>query len=192
MQVWKRISIALAMGITVLATTGCGTIATMGKLEKGAGSEASRMWDRWVEGDGDIAVATTWEAKVKAGVSAKDVEEILKIVAVERNMRDVGVLPLSKELEARSGKKEKLLTVYSYCSPATARKMVDFSPHMAAYLPCRVSMVEHDDGSLWLYTLNMDMMVKMGRKLPSPLKEEAQAVRDTIWEMMQRASKGEF
>jgi uncharacterized protein (DUF302 family) len=192
MQIWKRISIALAIGITVLATTGCGTIATMGKLEKGAGSEASRMWDRWVEGDGDIAVATTWEAKVKAGVSAKDVEEILKIVAVERNMRDVGVLPLSKELEARSGKKEKLLTVYSYCSPATARKMVDFSPHMAAYLPCRVSLVEHDDGSLWLYTLNMDMMVKMGRKLPSPLKEEAQAVRDTIWEMMQRASKGEF
>lgn len=192
MQIWKRFSIALALGTTLLATTGCGTISTMGKLENGAGSEASRMWDRWVEGEGDIAVATTWEAKVKAGVSAKDVEEILKIVAVERNMRDVGVLPLSKELEARSGKKEKLLTVYSYCSPATARKMVDFSPHMSAYLPCRVSVVEHDDGSLWLYTLNMDMMVKMGRKLPSPLKEEAQAVRDTIWEMMQRASKGEF
>ena len=192
MQVWKRFSIALALGTTLLATTGCGTISTLGKLEKGAGSEASRMWDRWVEAEGDIAVATTWEAKVKAGVSAKDVEEILKIVAVERNMRDVGVLPLSKELEARSGKKEKLLTVYSYCSPATARKMVDFSPHMSAYLPCRVSVVEHDDGSLWLYTLNMDMMVKMGRKLPSPLKEEAQAVRDTIWEMMQRGSKGEF
>ncbi|MBE0588818.1 MAG: DUF302 domain-containing protein [Hydrogenophaga sp.] len=192
MQIWKRFSIALALGTTLLASTGCGTISTLGKLENGAGSEASRMWDRWVEGEGDIAVATTWEAKVKAGVSAKDVEEILKIVAVERNMRDVGVLPLSKELEARSGKKEKLLTVYSYCSPATARKMVDFSPHMSAYLPCRVSVVEHDDGSLWLYTLNMDMMVKMGRKLPSPLKEEAQAVRDTIWEMMQRASKGEF
>ncbi|MEZ5703501.1 MAG: hypothetical protein R3E42_18400 [Burkholderiaceae bacterium] len=38
---------------------------------------------------------------------------------------------------------------------------------MAAYLPCRVSLVEHDDGSLWLYTLNMDMMVKMGRGLPA-------------------------
>jgi uncharacterized protein (DUF302 family) len=62
---------------------------------------------------------------------------------------------------------------------------------MAAYLPCRISLVERDDG-LWLYTLNMDMMVKMGRKLPSPLKEEANAVRDTIWEMMERGSKGEF
>jgi uncharacterized protein (DUF302 family) len=69
--------------------------------------------------------------------------------------------------------------------------MVDFSPHMAAYLPCRISMVEKEDG-LWLYTLNMDMMVKMGRKLPSPLKEEAKALRDTIWEMMERGHKGEF
>jgi uncharacterized protein (DUF302 family) len=62
---------------------------------------------------------------------------------------------------------------------------------MSAYLPCRVTVVEKEDG-LWLYTLNMDMMIKMGRKLPSPLKEEAKAVRDTIWEMMERASKGEI
>jgi uncharacterized protein (DUF302 family) len=187
----KRISLGLTLAATVLVTTGCGSLATISKLEDGAGAEASRMWDRWVEGGGDIAVATTWERKVKAGVTAAEVEQILKGVAVERNMRDVGTLPLSKELEARSGKKEKLLTVYSFCSPDTARKMVDFSPHMAAYLPCRISMVEKEDG-LWLYTLNMDMMVKMGRKLPSPLKEEAMAVRNTIYEMMERGSKGEF
>ncbi|TNF58136.1 MAG: DUF302 domain-containing protein [Burkholderiales bacterium] len=192
MTSWKRIPLLLAFVLGAMGLTGCGTLATISKLEDGAGAEASRMWDRWVEGNGDIAVATTWERRVKDGVSAQDVEEILKLVAVERNMRDVGVLPLSKELEARSGKKEKLLTVYSYCSPPTARRMVDFSPHMAAYLPCRISVVEHDDGSLWLYTLNMDMMIKMGRKLPSPLKEEAKAVRDAIYEMMERASKGEF
>ncbi|WP_291013943.1 DUF302 domain-containing protein [Hydrogenophaga sp.] len=192
MHIFKRFATGLALTATLLATTGCGTISTIGKLEDGAGAEASRMWDRWIEADGDIAVATTWERKVKEGVSAKEVEEILKFVAVERNMRDVGTLPLSKELEARSGKKEKLLTVYSFCSPDTARKMVDFSPHMSAYLPCRVTLIEHDDGSLWMYTLNMDMMVKMGRKLPSPLKEEATKVRDTIWEMMERGSKGQF
>ncbi len=192
MRLSQRLSLGLLLVTSLLATTGCGTVSTIGKLEDGAGGEASRMWDRWIEGNGDIAVATTWERKVRPGVSAKDVEEIFKLVAVERNMRDVGTLPLSRELEARSGKKEKLLTVYSFCSPATARRMVDFSPHMAAYLPCRISVVEHDDGSLWLYTLNMDMMVKMGRKLPSPLKEEAWAVRETIWQMMERGSRGEF
>jgi uncharacterized protein (DUF302 family) len=189
-----RLSFTWMTGAVLLSSvwlTGCGTLGTLGKLEDGAATEASRMWDRWIEGGGDIAVATTWERKVKSGITASEVEQVLKQVATERNMRDVGTLPLSKELEARSGQKEKLLTVYSFCSPLTARKMVDFSPHMAAYLPCRVSMVEKEDG-LWLYTLNMDMMVKMGRKLPSPLKEEAQAVRDTIWEMMERGSKGEF
>ena len=59
-------------------TTGCGTISTIGKLEDGAGAEASRMWDRWVEADGDIAVATTWERKVKAGVTINDIEQVLR------------------------------------------------------------------------------------------------------------------
>ncbi|MEY3428180.1 MAG: hypothetical protein RIS60_1532 [Pseudomonadota bacterium] len=186
----KTATLAAALTATMMLT-GCGTISTMAKLESGAGTEASRMWDRWVEAEGDIAVATTWERKVAKGVTPNDIEQILKQVATERNMKDVGTLPLSKELEARTGQKQKLLTVYSFCTPTTARRMVDFSPHMAAYLPCRVTVVEKEDG-LWLYTLNMDMMVKMGRKLPSPLKEEANAVRDTIWEMMERASKGEI
>ena len=184
--------IRYGLGVAALvALTGCGTIGTFGKLEDGAGAEASKMWDRWIEGNGDIAVATTWERKVKAGLTGADIESILRGVAVERNMREVGILPLSKELESRTGQKQKLLTVYSFCTPTTARKMVDFSPHMAAYLPCRITVVEKEDG-LWLYTLNMDMMVKMGRKLPPGLKEEAWEVRQTIFMMMERASKGEF
>ena len=171
--------------------TGCGTIGTLSKLEDGAGAEASKMWDRWVDANGDIAVATTWERKVKAGVSISDIEQVFAQVATERNMKAVGELPLSKELESRTGKKQMFLKVYSYCAPDTARMMVDFSPHMGAYLPCRLTVVERADG-LWIYTLNMDMMVKMGRKLPSPLKEEAWKVRETIYMMMDRAAKGEF
>jgi uncharacterized protein (DUF302 family) len=177
------------LGAVFLA--GCGTISTMGKLEDGAGAEASKMWDRWVDAGGDIAVATTWERKVKPGVTVNDIEQVFTQISAERNMKGVGELPLSKELEARTGKPQKFLKVYSYCTPATARMMVDFSPHMAAYLPCRLTVVERDDG-LWIYTLNMDMMVKMGRKLPSPLKEEAWNVRETIYMMMDRAAKGEF
>ncbi len=181
----------ITIGLSFFILSGCGTVSTLGKLENGAGTEANKMWDRWVESGGDIAVATTWERKVKAGVTIDDIEQVLASVSIERNMKSVGELPLSKELEARTGKPQKFLKIYSYCSPTIAREMVDFSPHMAAYLPCRISVVEKEDG-LWLYTLNMDMMVKMGRKLPSPLKEHAMQVRDTIFEMMERASKGEI
>ncbi len=178
--------IALIAGLS-----GCGTIAAMNNLADGAGAESMKMWDRWVDAKGDIAVATTWDRKVKAGVTIEQIELSLASVAAEDNMRSVGELPLSKELEARSGKKEKFLKVYSYCTPATARIMVDFSPHMAAYLPCRITVVEKEDG-LWMYTLNMDMMVKMGRKLPEHLNQEAMKVRNTIWKMMERGSQGEF
>lgn len=191
MSFLKRIFRGLPLLALVALTTGCGTISTMGKLEDGAGGEASRMWDRWVDAEGDIAVATTWERKVKPGVTVKDIEDVLTQIAAERNMKGVGELPLSKELEARTGQPQKFLKVYSFCTPTTARMMVDFSPHMAAFLPCRITVVEKEDG-LWMYTLNMDMMVKMGRKLPSPLKEEAWKVRQTIWDMMERGSKGEF
>jgi len=177
--------------LAVVFLTGCGTVRTLGNLESGAGAEASKMWDRWVEADGDIAVATTWERKVKPGITVKDIETAFEQISAERNMKGVGELPLSKELEARTGVKQKFLKVYSYCTPATARMMVDFSPHMAAYLPCRLTVVEKEDG-LWIYTLNMDMMVKMGRKLPSPLKEEAWKVRETIYMMMDRAANGDF
>jgi uncharacterized protein (DUF302 family) len=178
------------LGLTLLLG-GCGTMRAIGNLEDGAGAEAGKMWDRWVASDGDIAVATTWERKVAPGVTQDQIEQSLASVASEMNIRSVGDLPLSKELEARTGQPQKLLKVYNFCNPFTARKMVDFSPHMAAYLPCRITLVERDDG-LWMYTLNMDMMIRMGRKLPDDLKQDALRVREAIWLMMERGSKGEF
>jgi uncharacterized protein (DUF302 family) len=62
---------------------------------------------------------------------------------------------------------------------------------MAAFLPCRIVVVEQEDG-LWMYTMNMDMMVNMGRKLPPALRTEARKVRDTVWKLMERGAKGEF
>ena len=181
----------LALATLSAVLTGCGTLQTISKVEDGAGKTALSLWSRWVESGGDIAATTTWERKVKPGVSIADIEQVFASVAAERNMKAVGEMPLSKELEARTGKKQKFLQVYSYCSPTVARQMVDFSPHMAAYMPCRLTVVEKDDG-LWIYTLNMDMMVNMGRKLPPELKVEALKVRETIFQMLNRAADGEF
>lgn len=172
--------------------TGCGTIHAMRNLEEGSGSTFMDMWDKWVKSEGDIAVATTWAIKVKPGVSVEDIEAALATVATDENTKPVGVLPLSDELQARDPSiKQKMLRVLSYCSPATARMMVDFSPAMAAFLPCRVVIVEKEDG-LWLYTLNMDMMIKMGKKMPAELKVETMKVRNTIWKMMEKGAAGEF
>jgi uncharacterized protein (DUF302 family)/uncharacterized protein YceK len=184
---------ARAVILVLLAAVlgGCGTLRTVSGLEDGAGSEAARMWDRWVDSGGDIAVATTWERRAAPGVTVEQIEQAFASVAAEYNLRAVGELPLSKELEARTGQPQKFLKVYSYCNPSTARRMIDFSPAMAAYLPCRVTVMEREDG-LWLYTLNMDMMTRMGRRMPAELKAETGRVRDAIRAMLDRGAAGEF
>jgi uncharacterized protein (DUF302 family) len=182
----------LLLTAVLSSMTGCGTIHAMRNLEEGAGGTFMDMWDKWVESDGDIAAATTWAMKVKPGVTVADIENALETVATDMNIKAVGVLPLSDELQARDpSKKQPVLKVISYCSPTTARLMVDFSPAMAAFLPCRIVIAEKEDG-LWLYTLNMDMMIKMGKKMPAELKVATVKVRDTIWKMMEKGAAGEF
>jgi uncharacterized protein (DUF302 family) len=62
---------------------------------------------------------------------------------------------------------------------------------MAAYLPCRVTVLEKEDG-LWIYTLDMDMLIHMGRKLPPELRASALRMRNTIAKMLDRGARGEF
>lgn len=181
----------LSLTVALASLSACGTLRAINNTEDGSGAEAMNVWQRWVDSDGDIAVATTWERKVKDGVTIAEVEQAFTSVAAEENIKSVGEFFLSRELSLRSGKPEKFLKVYSYCSPTIAREMVDFSPHMAAYMPCRITVVERDDG-LWIYALNMDMLIKMGRKLPPELKKSVMQVRNTMWKMMERGAQGEF
>lgn len=164
--------------------------AAVDNLNEGAAETATDLFGKWIESRGEIATTTTWARKVADGLSPEEVIDAIASVATEMNIKPVGELPLSSELAAR-GIDTGYLHVMSYCNPETARKMVTFSAPMAAYLPCRITLVEKEDG-LWLYTLNMDMMINMGTKMPPDLLEETTRVRDTLWAMMERGAAGEF
>jgi uncharacterized protein (DUF302 family) len=141
---------------------------------------------------GSAVGATVWKRQVKDGLTVTDVEDVMKSVASELNIKSVGELPLSKQVEAMTGQKQRFLKIYMYCNPLTAAKMVDYSDAYSAYLPCRLSLVQDKQGKLWIYSLNMDMMIHGGKPLPHDLKEEAIRVKTVIETIMQRASSGEF
>jgi len=178
----------LAAAVTTLS--GCGTMNAIGNLNEGSGGTFMEIWDKWVEAEGDIADATMWEVKVDEGVTLEDVIDAVNAVGVNRNIKNVGELPLSEELNAR-GVESGVIHVMSFCNPDTARKMIDFSPAMAGFLPCRVNIVEEEDG-LHIYTMNMDMAIKMGKKMPPELIEATMDVRNAMWEMLQNGKTGEF
>lgn len=141
---------------------------------------------------GNAAEATIWKTEVDAGLSAEEVEEVMRFVANEHNIKNVGELPLYKEVEAVSGEPFRFLKIYMFCNAMTAARMVSHSDAYSAYLPCRVALVESPEGALWLYTLNMDLMIHGGTPLPEALKEEALEVKRIMLDIMERAASGEF
>lgn len=141
---------------------------------------------------GNAAEATVWKAQVADGLSAGDVEDVLRNVANEHNIKNVGELPLSKQVEAMTGKPFRHMKIYMFCNALTAAKMVDYSDAYSAYLPCRVTLLEDKQGKLWLYTLNMDLMIHGGSPLPPALKEEALRVKFIIQDLLKRGANGEF
>ncbi|MGD8618559.1 MAG: DUF302 domain-containing protein [Gammaproteobacteria bacterium] len=141
---------------------------------------------------GNAAEATVWKIPVTEGLSVQDVEDTMRFVANEHNIKDVGELPLSEQVAAMTGEKQRFWKIYMFCNPLTAAKMINYSDAYSAYLPCRISLVEDQEGKLWIYTLNMDMMIHGGESLPPELLEEANYIKETILDIMNRGATGEF
>jgi len=141
---------------------------------------------------GNAAEATVWKMQVDEGLKAAEVEEVMKFVANEHNIKNVGELPLYKQVEASSGKPFRFMKIYMFCNALTAAKMVRYSDAFSAYLPCRITLLEDKKRKLWLYSLNMDLMIHGGMPLPDELKKEALNVKKIILDIMKRGASGEF
>ena len=151
----------------------------------------SEMFEQVLE-TGNAAEAMVWKVPVSEDLTADEVEETMRFVANEHNIKNVGELPLSDQIEAMSGQKSRYLKIYMFCNALTAAQMLEYSDAYSAFLPCRISMVEDKQGKLWLYSLNMDAMIYGGKPLPPALKEEAEGVKEIILDIMNRGAEGDF
>lgn len=141
---------------------------------------------------GNAVEATVWKRRVDDGLTFEEVEESIQSVAATENIRDVGQLPLGDQVTLMREEEWRKLGIYLYCNPLTAAKMVEYSEAYSAWLPCRVALVEDDEGQLWLYSLDMDMMIHGGKPLPDDLLEEALHVKDVILAILDGAAEGSF
>jgi len=124
------------------------------------------------------------------GVSADDAIEAMKSKAVALNMKFVAHQPLSQELQAR-GIKSGRLEIFQFCNPMDAYEMVKYNPVFAAYMPCRIALVEDQDGKLWLMMLNLDILID-NTPLPPDVKAVAERVNASLKNILQSAAAGEF
>ena len=141
---------------------------------------------------GDITMASVVRIPVADDVSNGDVEEAMESIATAEGIRSVGMLPLSEMVELQTGEKQRFLKIYQYCSPRTAMTMVDHSDAFSAYLPCRLALIEDQEGQRWLYTLDMNAMIYGGAPLPDYLLEKALRVQEVITAIQMGGAEGDF
>lgn len=130
------------------------------------------------------------------GVSYNDAVESLKLRANSRNFKFVGVSPLSKEVEAMTGQPTPRTEIFSFCDAVTARQFIDVNLDFAAFLPCRVAVLEDASRKVWIVSMMMDMAWLEGEKgtvpIPSGLRARAAEIIDILNDMINAAAKGEF
>lgn len=141
---------------------------------------------------GDLAEAFVWEVRVEDGVNADDVKESMKSLAVERNFLFVGESPFYKQVEAVTGKPYRHVAFMQFCDVSVGMEMLAHNNAYAAFMPCVISVVEDQEGVLWLYAMNMDFLIHGANELPPKLKTKALKVRRIMREIMEGAAAGEF
>jgi uncharacterized protein (DUF302 family) len=120
------------------------------------------------------------------------VVESLKSLATARNFLFVGESPFYKQIKAITGEDYRYVNFLSFCDARVGKMMLEYRDQYSGFMPCRIAIVEDRDGRLWLYSMNLDLMIHGGKTLPPDLKEAALRVRDTIRAMMKGAAAGEF
>ena len=133
---------------------------------------------------------TVVKMPLEDGVSMDDAVASMKLRANALNIKLVAELPLSKQIKAM-GEKSRRIEIYQFCDALTAKKMVEYDMNFAAYLPCRISLVEDKKGRGWLVMMNLDMLIQNPKMDPN-LKKEAIRVRDILNDIMKAGAVGEL
>lgn len=136
---------------------------------------------------GDSAKAMIRRIKVDKDVDIEDVVETLNSVATDKNL-----LVVANSLMSGGSKGGKYIRIISYCNPHIAKQFINHSMAYSAFMPCRVAIVEDDDGNIWLYTMDLGLMIAGGHTLPPKLLDQAKYIESTMYEMMDKAAKGDF
>jgi uncharacterized protein (DUF302 family) len=125
------------------------------------------------------------------GVSLEDAAQSMKLRANLLNMQLVAELPLSKQVASVTGKPSPHATIFQFCDALTARKMLDHNLDFAAYLPCRIALVEDDKGQGWLVMMDLNLLINVSNLDPE-LKAKAIEVRDNLENIMRAGASGDL
>lgn len=144
------------------------------------------MFDKVLE-TGNSAEAMIRKVKINDDVSTEDAIENMKSIASENNFLVVGDSKMSVNSSIKKGGK-RYIRILHFCAPSVAEQFIGYSEAFGAFMPCRILIVEDDEGNRWLYTMAMELMLYGGKPLPDDMMKMAETVRGLMYGMMDAAA----
>lgn len=131
------------------------------------------------------------KTQIIEGVSLDEAVESMKLRANQLNMKSVAHQPLSQELKALNIPDVRRVEIFQFCDAPIAKEMIDFDMNFAAFMPCRISLVEDTDGKGWLLMMNPEFFLTM-TSLPEALRNKATKIRDNLLQIVTAGAHGEL
>jgi uncharacterized protein (DUF302 family) len=176
-------------GITValLAFLAISFGAKVSSLHPDAMGHYMNMFGKVLE-TGSSADAMIRKVRINDDVSTEDAIENMREIAGDNNFLVVGDAKMSIKSSIKDENGKRYIRILSFCAPSIAEQFIGYSEAFGAFMPCRILIVEDDEGNRWLYTMSMELMLYGGKPLPDDMMEMALKVKDLMYGMMDAAA----
>lgn len=137
-----------------------------------------------------------YEIPVQDGVTHEDVVDSLKSISEGMNFVNPANFPIGEHMLARDQKPQGVLEVRAFCNLGMGAEIMMDHPEFVVFAPCRVALYERQDaaGDKQLY-LGLDRPTFDLQSIDNPTERAQKAavqLEETLLEIMDRASKGDF
>lgn len=145
----------------------------------------------------DLFNFMTSKKKAAEGISFDEVIEAMLLKANEVNFKNVGHNQFWRDASAVTGYPALRVEILQFCDAVVGRRMLDFSPEFAIFIPCRISVMEDANGDIWLMTLDWDVSWLANAwhpdsELSDQLKEDALRIREAMETIMHAGANAEW
>lgn len=125
------------------------------------------------------------------GVSFDEAIDSMKLRANNLNLKLVAHQPLSEEYQALGLANIKRTEIFQFCDAKIAKEMIEYDISYAAYMPCRITLVEDQSGQGWLVMMNLDILINAAQ-LPPHLYQLATKMRDKLMSILEAGVSGDL
>ena len=141
-------------------------------------------------------VGGIYEVAVKDGVSHQEVIDSLKSLAEGMNFVNPANFPIGEHMQQRGIDSQGIKEVYSYCNLSMGTEIILDHPEFLVFAPCRIAVYEKIDAAnkrkLFIGLARPTNDLKNIKNPSIRAQKSAQLLEDSLIELVNRASEGDF